>query len=161
MLSTAAMVEGILSLISTNPQRDRDMLAMRKSNWWQDKSRKILPEDNSVLRSEYKNCDDDTIYNILTLFFISVKKILWANAEPNSVIIKTIGISVLFDVLKELLKQDSKINDFDIFISQISGVDYSNNYFQYSGVGKTRLRRVLKYRLGLSDVLKEDDGQFI
>lgn len=161
MLSTAAMVEGVLSLISSNPQRDRDMLAMRKDFFWGDKSRKILSsnKDKSVLRELYLNCNDNEIFSIISSYFKSIKELLWDNAKPQSVIVKTIGIAVLFDLLRSILEKDAAIRDFYGYIFQIREIDYSNNYFQLSGVGKTRLRRVLKYKLGFigkDDLFPED-----
>lgn len=165
MLSTAAMVDGIVGLISSNPQRDRDILAMKKEEFWSDKTRKSLVKipDKSVLRGLYLNCDDDGIYEILNSFFQSVKSILWDNASPDSVIIKTIGISVLFDILREILRNNMNVEQFDEYISIIKDIDYSNDYFQLSGKGKTRLRRVLKYRLGFLEKseLEEEDFNFI
>lgn len=165
MLSTAAMVDGILKLISSNPQKDRDFLAMKKEEFWSDKTRKGLVKlgDKSVLRDLYINCDDDRIYEILNSFFQSVKSILWDNASPNSVITKTIGISVLFDILREILRKKVDIEQFDEYISIIKDIDYSDNYFQLSGIGKTRLRRVLKYKLGFlaKSELEEEEFRFI
>lgn len=165
LLSTAAMSDGILRLISSNPQRDRDILAIKKEGFWRDKTRKSLAEirDKSVLRNLYINCDDDKIYEILDSFFMSVKTILWDKASPNNVITKTIGISVLFDILREILGKDEFIGRFDGYISKIKNVDYSSNYFQLSGIGKTRLRRVLKYKLGFlaESELEEEDSNFI
>jgi len=161
LLSTAAMVDGILSLISSKPQRDRDMLAMRKDSLIGDKTRKILSKqkDNTVLRTLYINCNDDEIYNILDSFFKSVKKILWDKASNKSVIIKTIGISVLFEVLKEILMKDINTKNYDDYIKKIMDVNYEDDYFQYSGNGKTRLRRILKYSLGFipETALEEED----
>lgn len=51
LLSTAAMVDGIMSLISSNPQKDRDMLAMKKTSIWSDKTRSVLTNNGKpVLR---------------------------------------------------------------------------------------------------------------
>lgn len=166
LLSTAAMVDGILKLISSNPQRDRDTLVEKKASLWGDKSRKILSKyggNRPVLRNLYLSCDDDEIYNILKSFFSSVKSILWDNAKPQSVILKTIGISVLFDILKLILEQNNTIREFDDYIYQIRDIEYSNSYFQLSGVGKSRLRRVLKYKLGFigKEELVKDDLVFV
>ena len=161
LLSTAAMVDGILSLISSNPQRDRDMLAMRKESLFGDKTRNSLSKqkDNTVLRKYYINCDDVIIYNILDSFFNSVKTYLWDKASNKSVIVKTIGISVLFDVLKEILMKDINTKNYDDYIKKIMDVNYEDDYFQYSGNGKTRLRRILKYNLGFipATSLEEED----
>lgn len=165
LLSTAAMVDGILKLISSNPQLDRDMLAMKKDSFLSDKTRKILAQnkDNTVLRNQYINCKDEEIFNVLSSFFESVKSILWDNASPRSVITKTIGISVLFDILREILRKDVSARQFENYIPKIKDVDYSSNYFQFSGKGKTRLRRVLKFKLGFlaESELEEDDFDFI
>ena len=165
LLSTAAMVDGITSLITSNPQRDRDLLAMKKGLFWTDKSRKILMENNdrTVLRELYIQCNDDEIYNILSSYFNSIRTILWDRATAQSVIIKTIGISVLFDLLKNILEKVPSTRVFDSYINSISGVDFSNDYFQLSGVGKTRLRRILKYKLGFigKDDLEADDLMFV
>lgn len=166
LLSTAAMVEGILSLISSNPQRDRDFLAMKKNSLF-DKSRKILKnnkfDDKSVLRDLYIECNDDKIFNIINHFFISVNKYLWNNDQNKSVIRKTIGISVLFDVLKSILERDKDTQVFDDYILKITNVNYADDYFQFSGKGKTRLRRILKYKLGFIDrkELEDEDIKFI
>lgn len=161
LLSTAAMVDGILSLISTNPQRDRDMLAMKKESIFGNKTRSGLSQyrDNTILRDLYINCQDDNIYDILESFFKQVKAILWDNASSNSVIVKTIGISVLFDILKEILKKDASIRKFDEYILKLTNIRYEDSYFLPSGKGKTRLRRVMKYNLDLINEteLEEED----
>lgn len=161
LLSTAAMVDGILSLISTNPQRDRDMLAMKKESIFGNKTRSCLSQykDNTILRDLYIDCKDDSIYDLLDSFFKPVKSILWEKASSNSVIVKTIGISVLFDILKEILKNNVSIKEFEDYISRIADINYEDNYYQLSGIGKTRLRRIMKYTLGLIDKmdLEEED----
>lgn len=88
-----------------------------------------------------------------------MKTILWDNATENSIILKTIGISVLFDILKSILENYGIQKSFDLYINKIKDVDYSNNYFSLSGGGKTKLRRILKFKLGLiskSDLLDSD-----
>ena len=164
LLSTAAMVEGIMSLISTNPQKDRDMLAMKKNTIWGDKTRNVLDNNGKpILRSLYINSEDEKIYKIIENFFCSVKSILWDNATSGSVIVKTIGISVLFDVLKNILERDYIQESYDSYIDKIRDVNFSSHYFALSGGGKTKLRRILKFKLGFiseSDLL-ESDIQFL
>lgn len=164
LLSTAAMVEGIMSLISTNPQKDRDMLAMKKNTIWGDKTRNVLDNNGKpILRSLYINSEDEKIYKIIENFFCSVKSILWDNETSGSVIVKTIGISVLFDVLKTILERDYIQESYDSYIDKIRDVNFSSHYFALSGGGKTKLRRILKFKLGFiseSDLL-ESDIQFL
>lgn len=164
LLSTAAMVDGIMSLISTNPQKDRDMLAMKKNSIWGDKTRHILDNNGKpILRNLYINSEDEKIYQIIENFFFSVKSILWDNATTESVIVKTIGISVLFDILKCILENEGIQESYDSYIDKIRDVNFSSHYFALSGGGKTKLRRILKFKLGFiteSD-LQESDLQFL
>ena len=150
LLSTAAMVEGIMSLISSNPQKDRDMLAMKRNSIWGDKTRQILSNNNRpVLRYLYISSKDDELYSILEKYFWSVKTILWDNATENSVILKTIGISVLFDILKNIIEKYDIQDSYDLYINKIRDINYSSNYFALSGGGKTKLKRILKYLQGI------------
>ena len=164
LLSTAAMVEGIMSLISSNPQKDRDMLAMKRNSIWGDKTRQILSNNNRpVLRYLYISSKDDELYSILEKYFWSVKTILWDNATENSVILKTIGISVLFDILKNIIEKYDIQDSYDLYINKIRNINYSSNYFALSGGGKTKLKRILRYQLGFIQKhdLQESDIKFL
>ncbi|MBP3506895.1 MAG: DGQHR domain-containing protein [Lachnospiraceae bacterium] len=164
LLSTAAMVEGIMSLISSNPQKDRDMLAMKKTSIWSDKTRSVLTNNGKpVLRYLYLDSKDDELYSILEKYFCSVKTILWDNATSDSVILKTIGISVLFDILKNILETDGIQESYDSYINKIKDINYSSHYFALSGGGKTKLRRILKFKLGLisESELHKSDLEFL
>lgn len=60
--------------------------------------------------------------------------------------------------MKDILEKDRKISNFDQYINKIN-IDYINNYFSLSEAGKTRLKRVLKFKVGLmteADLKKED-----
>lgn len=157
------MVEGIMSLISSNPQKDRDLLAMKKNSIWSDKTRGVLPNGKPVLRYLYLASKDDELYSVLEKYFLSVKTILWENATNGSVILKTIGISVLFDILKNILEVDGIQESYDSYINKIRDVNYSSHYFALSGGGKTKLRRILKFKLGLlsKDNLQKSDVDFL
>lgn len=169
LLSTAAFVDGIMLLISSNPQMDRDFLAMKHSLWSRTNNRSDLKKlrdnkkkDNSVLRSFYLENRDEAIYDIVYRYFHAVNVILWKNPNKDSVIFKTIGISVLFELLKSIIEQRGIQDSYDSYIQSISDIDYTSNYFSLSGIGKTRLRRILKFKMGLIDEsqLKEEDLAF-
>ncbi len=164
LLSTAAMVEGITKLISSNPQRDRDEL-VRKRNFYEDKTRRVLKgiTDRAILRDLYLDNKDDEIFSILNGYFTSVNRLLWTSAEINSIINKTIGISALFDVLKSLLERDKIISSFDDYIKKLVKIPYADDYFSLTGKGKTRLKRVMKYHLGLITEceLQEEDKEHL
>ncbi|MBQ3206786.1 MAG: hypothetical protein IJB38_02120 [Bacteroidales bacterium] len=140
------------------------MLAMKKNGLWNDKTRRILGNpEKPVLRQLYLNTDDDKIYSILDKYFYSVKVILWDKATSDSVILKTIGISVLFDILKSILEKDGIQDSYDSYINSIKDVNYSSHYFALSGGGKTKLRRILKFKLGfISELeLQDSDKEFL
>lgn len=164
LLSTAAMVEGIMLLISSNPQMDRDYLAMKHSIWSKTNTRSDLKKlrddkkrDNSVLRSLYLECMDEEIYDIIYRYFNAVNDILWKEPNKESVIFKTIGISVLFELLKFILKRDNVQQSYYSYIQKIANIDYTSNYFSLSGGGKTKLKRILKYKLGFITKIELED----
>ena len=159
-----------MHLISSNPQKDRDFLAMKHSLWSNTGVRSDLKKmeenskrDTSVLRNLYIENKDEEIYDILFRYFVAVNNILWKNASTNSIITKTIGISVLFDVLKIIIENDGIQDSFEKYISLISDVDYTSEYFSLSGGGKVKLRRILKYKLGFltDNDLIESDFKFL
>lgn len=170
LLSTAAMVEGVMLLISSNPQMDRDFLAMKHSIWSKANTRSDLKKlrddkkkDNSVLRYLYLENRDEEIYDIVYKYFCAVNNILWRVPNKDSVIFKTIGISVLFELLKSIIEQNGIQESYENYILSISGIDYTSNYFSLSGIGKTRLRRILKFKMGLigENQLKEEDLNYL
>ena len=156
-------------LISSNPQMDRDFLAMKHSILPKTNNRsdlKKLRDDNkkdkSVLRSLYLESRDEEIYDIIFSYFLAVKELLWKEPNKDSVIFKTIGISVLFELLKSIIEQNGIQDSYISYIQSISDIDYTSNYFSLSGIGKTRLRRILKFKMGLIDEnkLKEEDLEY-
>lgn len=169
LASTAAMAEGILSLISSNPKRDRDIISATKNSIFKKKNRQIVSDqkDSTSLRKLYLECRDQEIYDILVAYFFVVDRKLWRCADENSVIKKTIGILALFDLLKNIIKQNG-ISDlsntlFETYVKSFEFVDFSNNYFSTSGIGQGRMKRVIKYLSEIStiDSLKQEDIEFL
>ena len=149
---------------------DRDYLAMKHSIWSKTNTRSDLKKlrddkkrDNSVLRSLYLECMDEEIYDIIYRYFNAVNDILWKEPNKESVIFKTIGISVLFELLKFILKRDNVQQSYYSYIQRIANIDYTSNYFSLSGGGKTKLKRILKYKLGFitKNELEDTDLRFI
>jgi|GEM_PF-370756 DGQHR domain protein len=171
LASTAAMAEGILSLISSNPKRDRDIISATKNSFFTRKNRNIVAEikDLSPLRDLFIKCLDDKLYDILANFFTVVNKLIWDKANPNAVIKKTIGILALFDLLKNIIKRnDSDISllskdNFINYIASFSFVNFSDNFFSTSGLGQGRIKRIIKYlsKISAYESLKEDDVEFL
>lgn len=156
VISTATVVDGILSLISSNPKRDR--VEMGQEPIFGGRNRKLVKgiRDSSPLRSLFIQNEDEKTYQIIIDYFDSANKILWSNITPNSYIVKTVGIQALFDFLKKVLQSvgiDRKFY-FSTYLEKIKGVNFSDYYFQASGVGRTRIRNVLLYANGF---VKESD----
>lgn len=159
-ISTASVVDGILSLISTNPKRDRDKLFQieRKS-----RSRKLLPDDSSPLRSYFKENNDLLIYTIILNFFNASFETLY---KQSSYIFKTVGIQAQFRVLKEILTrylaEDKNISKpyFKEKLAKTANIDFSDNFYTASGIGRSRIVNSLLIAMQLKDLnsFSEEQG---
>lgn len=152
VVSTATVVDGVTSLISTNPKRDR--VLMQHKNWLSGRSRELISEikDPSPLRYLFLNLYDQKIYDIITDYFKVVDSLYWQNAPKNSYIIKTVGIQALFDVLKGILKSievkpETNI-DFKSILKDSEKLDFSDRFFQSSGIGRSRIRNAINLKIG-------------
>ncbi|WP_253256121.1 ParB N-terminal domain-containing protein [Formosa algae] len=158
-ISTSAIMEGILSLLTSNYKRDR--IEMMNKKMFSGRDRKMVESynDSSPLREEFLNYKDEAIKNIVFSFFQSINDLIWSKVDnSNSYLKKTIGIQALFDLLKEHLKVNKTFAP--IIIERISKIDFSDNYFQASGIGKTRIRNVifiLNNFKTLEDIKQESD----
>lgn len=159
IISTAAIVEGILSLISSNPKRDRVLMAEKKI--FSGRSRKMVANcnDKTPLRNWYLENRDSDLYNIIVKFFHCVTEVLWSdNRSSSSYIKKTIGILALFDFLKIIVSQvdSDKLQDIDFmsYIYVANTIDFSDNYFSASGIGRARIRKILAY---VNNLISEED----
>lgn len=161
LISTAAVVDGILGLISTRPKRDR--VEMGQEHIFGRRSRKMIRDfaDNSPLRTLFLENDDITIYGLINNFFTSVHRVLWNNFQPNSYIFKTVGIQALFDLLKKIIQtsEGSIVTNFDNYINSASKVDFTDNFFQASGVGRSRIRKVLYAANGFINLTEIDPNE--
>ncbi len=166
VVSTATIVDGITSLISTNPKRDR--VLMQQKNWLTGRSRELIAEikDPSPLRKLFLDLYDQKIYDIITDFLKAVDELYWQKAPKNSYIIKTVGVQALFDVLKGILKSteiNPNINfDFNKILKDTDNLDFSDRFFQSSGIGRSRLRNVINLKLGRLSIekIKKVDRSF-
>lgn len=141
IISTATMMEGIISLISSNYKRDR--IEMMHKRIFKGRDREMLSsiKDSSPLRKDYLDNKDQFIEKIIFDFFSSVKMNLWNKSTPNSYIKKTVGVQALFELLKTQLKLKQEFDEK--IIKTLVDIDFDDNYFQASGIGKTRIKNVL------------------
>ena len=143
----------ILRLYSAKPMADRDM--MFKTRIEEGRSRRLLPHDGTPLRELYMEGNDLAIYTVIENFFSAANGAFWANAGNRSYIRKTVGLQALFDILRLLLKRDfaehkaiSKQYFLDI-LRPARQIDFSDEVFQASGIGRSRIRKAIAEIIGL------------
>lgn len=144
-ISMASIIDGILSLISSNPEKDRSYLHKLKLK---ERDRKLLPEMNSApLRDLYLSKEDKTLLRIIENFFLAVEEVLWID-DMASKFQKTLGIHALFDVLKaisktENLKENHSVEFFKEKLRPVTNVDFSQSYFGVQTKMRTRLKNTI------------------
>jgi DNA phosphorothioation-associated DGQHR protein 1 len=169
-VSTATIVEGILSLISRNPKQDRDTLHQHPV---ERRERKCLQDSTTrgnepPFRELYLAEDRDiVIYKTLINFFNAVNLIFWTNLprDSKSLIRKTAGVQALFRVLKELLPAQIEAKDLQqstwrAILEKASALDFSSiQVFESSGRGRKRIQDAILVAIGkkkLTDVTDEN-----
>ncbi len=150
LISTATIVDGIIRLISTNPKFDKYQLQKLVPK---ERKRTILGDDNSPLRALFLENNDVVIYKIVFNYFKAAANVLFDNAPENSSIFKTIGIQGLFDALKRIITFEKENNDlkninFSIekytqVFTNVSTIDFTNPFYQYSAVGKSHISETI------------------
>jgi DNA phosphorothioation-associated DGQHR protein 1 len=165
-VSTATIVDGICNLISSNPKRDR--IIMQQKSFLKGRSRDLIKDikDNSPLRTLFIEFQDKTIYDTITTFFKTVEETLWINKKSSSYITKTVGIQALFDILKSILNKENTSNpvnvNFKSYLIKCTHIDFSDKFFQASGIGRNRIKNTIGIVTGLTDInrLKKVDHPF-
>lgn len=164
-VSTAAIVDSIVSLISKNPKKDLNKLRQQAPN---KRKRGNLESYNDVpLRKYYIEYNDLLIYQIIKNYFVAVNKSIFSKInDKSSYIKKTVGIQALFMALKEILaneleeRKDISVKFFSEKVCSLSEIDFADNFFTASGIGKTRIKNVLLIRLkyrSIKEIKKEED----
>lgn len=163
LISTSTIVDGILKLITTNPKRDSNLLNSYDLGV---RNRSLLENDKSPLRAFYLTNNDLFIYTTIINFFNVVNEEIFKKANRSSFINKTIGIQALFAVLRNilLLKLDIDKNIskdyFSEFIAKFSSIDFTDNFFTASGIGKSRIQNIILISIGfksIDDIKNESD----
>lgn len=97
-VSLAVLVEGILRLISENPNKDRDSFYSKKM---ESKTRKDVSQDSSVWRSRYKEVKDKSTYEDLRSYLNTCFEVF----SGDSVYRSSIGCAALLDSLRIVLEK--------------------------------------------------------
>lgn len=156
-ISSAAFIEGVVSLISGNAKADKYIVNKKKVVGYG--SRSDL-EDNKKypLRKYYIDGNDSAIKTILERYFEAIEKYLWEGKEHDNIVFRTVGISAQFSFLKELIlsnsvKLDKKLSFLELLVP-LSEVNFQSEYFSARTATKRRVVDTLKLRIGL---LKQED----
>lgn len=164
-ISTATIVDGICSLISTNAKRDRVRM-QQKAIFGRDRDVLLDFKDSSPLRSFFIQMKDQTIYDTVINYFTVLDEKIWKQSNSKSYIIKTVGIQASFDVLKLILLKEnsstpSKI-DFSKYISTVTKINFSDRFYQASGIGRSRIKNTIALASGIIEQskLKKNDLPF-
>jgi len=152
-VSMAAIVDGFIRLISSNPIKDSNALFDRK--------RKVrselrdLRKDGSPLRELYLDNNDDLIFTIVRNYLGACRILFWQNPRPDSFITRTVGIQALLDVLRLLAPKilESRDASVDFMRSQLqnaSGLDFTLDRFNASGSGRIEIKRAILTAIGIA-----------
>jgi DNA phosphorothioation-associated DGQHR protein 1 len=156
IVSTATVVDGLLSLFSKAPRVDRDTIGQKPRGR---RTRKLLMNDGTPLRELYLASNDKAIYTLTRNYFAAVDSILWKNAPAGSYIHKTVGVQALFDVLRKpvaaeaLAQKDVSLRFFMSKLERTAHIDFTDNFFQASGKGRVGIKYALRLAMGERDVL--------
>jgi DNA phosphorothioation-associated DGQHR protein 1 len=152
-VSMATVVDGILRLITKNPQEDRNVIR-RPNN--QRLGRSSLSAVSTLpMRNLYLSGNDRGIYEVLCNYFRAVTSEVWMPAAPNSYLRKTVGVQALFDVLRELVAQRPislaafSVRELRPLLAPCATLDPDGEKYQASGIGRSEIRRDIRAAIGL------------
>ncbi|MEE9433719.1 MAG: DNA phosphorothioation-associated DGQHR protein 1 [Sphingorhabdus sp.] len=155
-VSTAAIVDGILRLISSNPKRDSNELRTPKKQTRNHLESEDARKDRSPLREAFIEQQDAVIYQMVKNFVKACDELLWSKADlERSFIIKTVGVQALFDILRKISSEayGKKIISVDAFtklLQPASEIDFASEEFRNaSGSGRTVIRKAIEEKITL------------
>lgn len=152
-VSMATVVDGILRLMSRNPQEDRNRIRRPESRALGRKSLSVY--SGLPIRELYIEGNDKAIYEIVFNFFTAVAATIWKEASAQSYLKKTVGIQALFDVLKLILvKREVSADNYSIsslvqLLRACESIDLNGDKYQASGIGRSDIRKDLVAALGI------------
>jgi DNA phosphorothioation-associated DGQHR protein 1 len=154
-ISLGCIVDGLLSLITTNAKQDRMKLHEVSLEERNRKALSIFPS-SAPLRDLYVNNKNKTLYNIIIDYVNVITKELWENGN-YSIFQKSLGMYTVFDILKEIIKQEihengedfSKFN-FDYFdkkVQTFSKVNFNDPFFDIQTKVRKRIKDIAYFLL--------------
>jgi DNA phosphorothioation-associated DGQHR protein 1 len=141
-IPVANVVDGLLSLISSNPKADRYKIGAQNNKLGRSSLQVSGP---SFFRDYYLSGNDLAIYEAVANYFIVIQEMFWAEGRLKS-LKKTVGIQALFDVLRyvatENFIQKDKL-DIEIFkevLKPLETYGANGDDFESSGRGRKQIR---------------------
>jgi DNA phosphorothioation-associated DGQHR protein 1 len=148
-ISSAAFIEGVVSLISGNLKKDKYIIS-KKGVFGVAGRNKLEANWRYPLRDYYIEGNDKAILEVISRYFDSMSKYLWKGLDDSNIVFKTVGITAQFEFLKYLLIQKkvevNKDLSFDSVASRLMGLNFSGDYFSARSATKKRLVDAFKYR---------------
>ena len=143
-ISMASVIDGILSLITSNPKNDR--IIMHSKSLEDGRSRLLLNnvQTKAPLRLLYLEQEDKTFYELILNYLKVVDQIFWKN--NISIFNKTLGIQALFDVLKEITSiNGSHFNYteeyfYTLFLKS-KVINFDSNFFDVQSKVRSRIKK--------------------
>jgi DNA phosphorothioation-associated DGQHR protein 1 len=162
-VSLAAIVDGVLGLITGDPVKDRDTL--RSERFFSRVHRNELGNDSAPLRSWYRASADHLIYELVRAFVGLVDEQIWAHARPRSMLTRAVGIRALFGFLRASLVKTpvpspdaaagagvALLAPLAASLSRTRTVDFADAYFEATGRGQQRILNALLVLAGYETV---------
>lgn len=151
-VSMATVVDGILRLISKNPQEDRNIVRRPENR---DRGRRSLASVKTLpLRDAYLAGNDKAIFDLLCNYFSAVREKVWRPSGVGSYLRKTVGVQALFDVLRALLASrpitaaNYSVRSLEELLAPCAHLDPNGEKYQASGIGRSEIRRELLEAVG-------------
>ena len=155
MVSTAAVVTGILKLISSNPKRDANFLLTGRRRA-RDELRGQF-RDTSPLRELYFDTNDQLLYVAVRNYLQACDQLFWSTASSRSFIFKTVGINALFAVLRRALprllpERDLSTSRFLALLAPAGSIDFAEDRFRAaSGGNEGTIRKAIEEAMQIED----------
>lgn len=150
-ISTASFVDGVLSLVSGNPKKDR--YAINKKELLSLAGRKSISNDSRYgLRNLFKEGNDEGIKQVIEKYFDALRDVFGIVDDSDNVLTKTIGIKACFDFLNEVLLSNELnselLSNFPELLKKAASLPITDNEFYPSSTkGQTRLLNSFKYKV--------------
>lgn len=153
-ISSAAFIDGVVSLISPNLKKDKYIVNKLKIVGIGSRS-DLKGNARYPLRQYYIEGNDSAIYEIIKRYFQALEETLWAGKNDANIVFRAIGISAQFLLLKELILNEKvvldKQLDFHGVLGPLADIDLDDEYFSARTATKKRMLDLFKFKLTLID----------